>query len=73
MQEVMYSHEKSQAICCAMVYVNSILLMNTYNYHSKWVKSWMCEKEKSVHAAVRKGTDNLTPRAHHECNPCVYV
>jgi hypothetical protein len=69
----MYSREKTQGICCAIVYVNSISLMNTLDYHSKWVKSWMCDKERCIHVAVRIETKNLTTRPHHEYNPCVYV
>lgn len=47
--------------------------MNTSDYHFKWVKSWMCGKEKCIHVAVRIETKNLTTWAHHKYNPCVYV
>lgn len=69
----MNSREKTHAICYVIVYVISISLMNTSGYHSKWVKSWMWEKEKCIHAAVRVETKHLTTIAHHEYNPCVYL
>jgi hypothetical protein len=37
-----------------MAYINNQSLMNVSICHSKWVKSWLCEKEKHNHTPFEK-------------------
>jgi hypothetical protein len=55
-----YSHNKTSYFY-AMVYINNILLMNTCKCHSKWIKSWLCER-KTPSYIFQKSSNNIAAR-----------